>query len=251
MVSIDLRTGSGINKDMQMTVKIGKKTYSVDLASPLDISIPVSFGKKQLSAFGGDGAIRQPYKAGSFIGDVRHGGSCNCELYTFSPHLNGTHTEGVGHLTRERIPVPQVGLVSATLLTVSPKKNLITEVMLKGVKPTEALIIRTLPNATNKKVRNYNKTEPAYLAAEAMHRIVKLGVRHLLVDLPSVDKADDAHLTAHHIFWAKNAKKKTITELIYVPNSIKDGQYLLNLQVAAFEADAAPSRPVLYKVKPI
>jgi len=234
---------------MQMMIKIGKKNHSVDLASPLDISIPVSFGKKQLSAFGGAGATSKPYKAGTFIGDVRHGGSCNCELYTFSPHLNGTHTEGVGHLTRERLNVPQVGLVSATLVTVKPKKGLITEAMLQGIKPVDALVIRTLPNATNKKTRDYNKSEPAYLTAEAMHHIVKLGVQHLLVDVPSVDKVDDPHLTAHRIFWAKNAKKKTITELIYVPSSIKDGHYLLNLQVAAFDADAAPSRPVLYKVK--
>ncbi len=82
-----------------------------------------------------------------------------------------------------------------------------------------------------------------------MRHIVKLGVQHLLVDFPSVDKVDDAKLINHHIFWAKNARKKTITELVYVPNNAKDGSYLLNLQVAAFEADAAPSRPVLYKVK--
>lgn len=232
-----------------MTVNIGKKSYRVDLESPLDISIPVSFGKKQLSAFGGPGATRKPYKAGKFVGDVRHGGSCNCEVYTFSPHLNGTHTEGVGHLTRERINVPQVGLVPATLVTVTPKEGLITGAMLKSVKPTEALVIRTLPNPPAKKTRNYSKAEPAYITAEAMHRIVKLGIKHLLVDIPSVDKADDPKLTAHRIFWAKDAKKKTITELVYVPTAVKDGAYILNLQVAAFEADAAPSRPVLYKVK--
>ena len=39
---------------------------------------------------------------------------------------------------------------------------------------------------------------------------------------------------------------KTITELIYVEDSIKDGTYILNLQVAPFENDAAPSRPVLF-----
>jgi arylformamidase len=249
MVSIDIKAVSGINAHMQMTVKTGKISHSVDLASPLDISIPVVFGKKQLTAFGGPAATRKAYKAGTFIGDVRHGGSCNCEVYTFSPHLNGTHTEGIGHLTRARVTVPQVGLVAATLVTVTPKKGLITEAMLNGLKPVEALVIRTLPNGSNKKTRNYNKAEPAYITAEAMKRIVGLGVKHLLVDMPSVDKTDDPRLTAHRIFWAKNGRKKTITELIYVPNSVKDGQYILNLQVAAFEADAAPSRPVLYKVK--
>jgi len=34
---------------------------------------------------------------------------------------------------------------------------------------------------------------------------------------------------------------------VYVPNSIEDGIYLLNLQIASFENDASPSKPVLYK----
>ncbi len=225
------------------------KLQNIDLENPIDISIPVSFGKKQLVAFDGPPAKRHAYKAGSFVGDVRHGGSCNCEVYTFSPHLNGTHTECVGHITKERISVPNVGLIMVTLVTVTPKNGLITGAMLKKLEPIEALVVRTLPNSKAKATRNYSKNEPPYLTADAMHHIVKLGVQHLLVDFPSVDKVDDAKLTAHHIFWQKNAKKKTITELVYVPERVRDGHYLLNLQVAAFEADAAPSRPVLYKVK--
>jgi arylformamidase len=112
----------------------------------------------------------------------------------------------------------------------------------------DALVIRTLPNGKNKTTRNYGKVAPAYFTTEAMRHIVKLGVRHLLVDFPSVDKVDDTKLVNHHIFWAKSPLKKTITELVYVPAKIKDGSYLLNLQIAAFEGDAAPSRPVLYKV---
>jgi hypothetical protein len=40
----------------------------------------------------------------------------------------------------------------------------------------------------------------------------------------------------------------TITELIYVPNKVKDGTYFLNHQIAPFENDASPSKPILYKV---
>lgn len=225
------------------------KLQDIDLKNPIDISIPVSFGKKQLVAFDGPPAKKSAYKAGRFIGDMRHGGSCNCEVYTFSPHLNGTHTECVGHITKERISVQNVGLTMATLVTVRPVKGLITDAMLKKLKPVDALIVRTLPNSKNKTKRNYSKSAPPYFTPEAMRHIVKLGVQHLLVDFPSVDKVDDAKLVNHHIFWAKNARKKTITELVYVPDRVKDGGYLLNLQVAAFEADAAPSRPVLYKVK--
>ena len=39
----------------------------------------------------------------------------------------------------------------------------------------------------------------------------------------------------------------SITEMIYVPDEIEDGTYLLELQFAPFENDASPSRPVLYR----
>ncbi|MGH7784095.1 MAG: cyclase family protein, partial [Candidatus Binatia bacterium] len=51
--------------------------------------------------------------------------------------------------------------------------------------------------------------------------------------------------------FATNAKTRTdctITELIYVPNEVEDGECLLNLQIAPFAADASPSRPVLFKL---
>jgi hypothetical protein len=37
--------------------------------------------------------------------------------------------------------------------------------------------------------------------------------------------------------------------MIYVPDEISDGEYLLNLQIAPFVSDASPSRPVLFKIK--
>jgi len=36
-----------------------------------------------------------------------------------------------------------------------------------------------------------------------------------------------------------------------VNNSIKDGLYLLNLQIASFEIDVSPSKPVLYALEPV
>jgi hypothetical protein len=40
----------------------------------------------------------------------------------------------------------------------------------------------------------------------------------------------------------------TITEMIFVDDSIADGLYLINMQIASFESDASPSKPVLYKL---
>ena len=78
------------------------------------------------------------------------------------------------------------------------------------------------------------------------------GFNHVLLDTPSVDKEQDGgKLLAHHAFWQypENTNTfRTITELVFINEEIKDGIYLLNLQVAAFENDAAPSRPVLFQL---
>jgi arylformamidase len=72
--------------------------------------------------------------------------------------------------------------------------------------------------------------------------------------LPSVDRElDGGKLNAHHIFWnypAKQQSQKTITEFIFVSNKIVDGAYLLNINIAPFENDASPSKPILYKIMP-
>jgi arylformamidase len=88
------------------------------------------------------------------------------------------------------------------------------------------------------------------MKAEAAVFLRECGVHHLLLDLPSIDKeADDGKLSAHHAFWhypEATRKDCTITELIYVPDHVKDGEYLLCIHFPSFENDAAPSKPVLY-----
>src|SRR6185369_11197614 len=101
---------------------------------------------------------------------------------------------------------------------------------------------------------------PPYFTAEAMEYIVGRGFKHLLVDLPSIDRLfDEGKLANHRIFWnvergsfevnAGTRRNSTITELIYVPDVVEDGEYLLNLQIAPFESDASPSRPLLFRLK--
>jgi hypothetical protein len=41
----------------------------------------------------------------------------------------------------------------------------------------------------------------------------------------------------------------TITEMIFVNDKVQDGSYLLNLQIASFENDASPSKPILFEIK--
>jgi kynurenine formamidase len=119
-----------------------------------------------------------------------------------------------------------------------------------------ALIIRTLPNSPEKRSRDYRDHPPPFFSLEAMRYLAGLPLRHLLVDIPSVDRSDDAgQLNAHRIFWnvppgsrsaGPSARiERTITEMIYVPDSLPDGRYLLNIQIPHFMSDAAPSRVLL------
>jgi arylformamidase len=252
---------------MARHIEIDGKKYAVD--HPIDISIPLMFGGAQPSAFGVDAATSVACEYGSLVGDTRRGGSCNFERVTFIPHCNGTHTECVGHLTDERISVRSClkeVLITALLVSVEPTPigtdTIITRPALEAVigeRAAAALIIRTLPNSDAKLAARYDTDNiPAYFAPEAMDLIVEYGFRHLLVDLPSIDRLlDDGKLVNHRIFWNveegsreindSTRVRSTITEMIYVPDVVGDGEYLLDLQLAPFESDAAPSRPVLLR----
>lgn len=240
-----------------------------DFNNPIDISIPLNFNGAQPDAYGVEPASSKACEYGSFFGDTRRGGSVNFEQYTFIPHCNGTHTECVGHITHDRISVRdclQDVLMPAVLVSVklAPMNGdlVISHDALSSVLPLayasgSALIVRTLPNGERKLSNIYDENNiPPYFTTDAMQYIVDCNFKHLLVDLPSIDRLfDEGKLTNHRIFWnvepgsfeinAETRINSTITELIYVPNDVEDGEYLLNLQIAPFQSDATPSRPVL------
>ena len=273
--------------ELEVIIQLGGNNYNVDISHPFDISIPVRFHGQQLSVFQAPHATSQPYEATGFVGRVARGGSCNCDIHTLTPHASGTHTEGVGHIAETLVSIHDMlkdSLIPATLVTLRPEKSedcsetysstldradlLLTrkslEQALNGSQMhfLDSLVVRTWPNPEEKMFRNYDITGAPFFSTDAMTLLGELGIRHLLVDLPSVDRlGDEGRLTNHRIFWnvpeevhrveKQTASQRTITELIYVPDAVTDGQYLLNLQLAPFVADAAPSRPILYNVSRI
>ncbi|APS38772.1 cyclase family protein [Salegentibacter sp. T436] len=246
---------------MKASIELNRKTYETDLSKPIDISIGLRGDAKNPVAWYLDAPKINPVKDGDFIGKVSEGASVNFNNIQFNPHAHGTHTECVGHISREFYSVNQTlktFFFLSKLISVEPETRgedkVISEAILREkIQPneTEALIIRTLPNFREKQTKKYSHTNWPYLSEEAAVYLRNSGVKHLLIDLPSVDKEKDGgKLLAHKAFWnyPKNTRfDATITELVYVPNSIEDGDYLLNLQIASFENDASPSKPVLYK----
>jgi len=254
---------------MKTTIQHNNKTYEIDLLKPIDISLLIQNNEQNPIAWYLYQPEINPVVMGDFVGSVASGkSSTNFNNILFNPHGHGTHTECLGHITKDFYSINQTlknFFFIAELISIEPElidndfvitKNQI-EKALNG-KTSEALIIRTLPNSTEKKHKNYSNTNPAYLSEEAAVFIREIGIEHLLIDLPSVDKeVDEGKLVAHKAFWnVKNVNEVntdarfncTITELVFIHNEVADGSYILNLQIASFENDASPSKPVIYKV---
>lgn len=246
--------------------------FQIDLSKPIDISIPLSNTEQNPIAWYIEKPQIEPVVFGEWIGKVSEGSSTNFNNIFFNPHGHGTHTECLGHITREFHSINQClkqFFFTAQLISVEPEKIdddlVITKSQIQkaidcraSLAMTEAIIIRTLPNKESKKSTNYSHTNPPYLSEDAAVFIRESGIQHLLIDLPSVDREEDeGKLLAHKAFWnVKDVNNLnddarldcTITEMIFVANEIQDGSYVLNLQIAAFENDASPSKPILYKI---
>lgn len=248
---------------MIVQFKHQEQWYKADLNHPLDLSIPIKDGMENPNCFYAPYPEMSPVRAGDFVGSTREGGSVNFFNIKLNPHGNGTHTECVGHIAKQQYSILQsldrfhflAKLVSFFSIRLDNGDRIIQLAQIKEVLfpgEVEALVIRTLPNAQWKRHHSYSGTNPPYLSHKAVQYLVDCGIQHLLVDLPSVDREEDeGQLLAHRAFWKypDNVREKcTISELIYVDNEIKDGLYLLNLQISNFELDVSPSKPVLYKI---
>lgn len=248
---------------MKTVITINTIKYTIDLSKPLDISMSIRGSKDNANAWYIDEPKIEPAQIGEWTASVKEGASINFNNIQFNPHAHGTHTECVGHITEKFYSINKclkTFFFRAEVITVAPEKieedyvisKSQLKFLLKQRKP-EALVIRTMPNTKDKLSRQYSNTNWPYLTEDAAEFVKKIGVQHLLVDLPSVDKEkDDGKLLAHKAFWDVNGKIRknaTITEFIYVKNKIEDGKYILNLQIAPFENDATPSKPILYKIE--
>ena len=261
---------------MKARIALAEREVAIDIARPVSLARRLDFHGPQPRHFGAPAASARPFETGEFKGAVAGGASCNCEVISLIPHCNGTHTECVGHLTRERLDASSVaplGLLPALLVTVDAEPaglapegsdpapqsgdRLITRRALESAWPVQlpfaprALIVRTWPQR--------EQAAPAYLTRQAATLLVERGITDLVIDLPSIDREhDEGRLTAHRIFFglppaataltAAARPSATITELAAVPDELGDGPYLLELQLPALGGDAVPSRPLLYAV---
>lgn len=231
----------------------------------IDCSIPLEASAHNPRAWYVDAPVIEPVRTAEWTGSVAEGGSVNFRNIFFNPHGHGTHTECLGHITPEVYSVNGAirnQFMKALLVSVKPEQRshadgktdaVVTAAQLADAlhdQQLDALLIRTLPNDEAKRSTDYSATNPTYFDVDLVALLDEAGVKHLLVDVPSVDREqDNGVLEFHHAFWGVPHDQRfdrTITEMIYVEDTVEDGLYLLNLETAPFVNDATPSRPVIY-----
>jgi kynurenine formamidase len=239
--------------------------YSFDSSQPVDISLPIHSGNDNPSCYYADPILFETIRTGSFVGSVAEGGPVNHKKVHITPHGNGTHTECFGHISADPAGTINQYLTSfffiAQVVSISPQTisngdQVITLTSFQQQAAgfiSEAVVIRTLPNDISKTHRHYSGTNPPYLEPSLCEFMAQQQVKHLIIDLPSVDKEiDGGLLAAHKAFWQfpqQIRTDSTITELAFIPDIIADGIYLLNLQICSFELDVSPSKPILYPLQ--
>lgn len=241
----------------ELTVRHAGRQYRVAMSRPIDLAIPMTDSADSPTFFGAEPAHSVPMRTGEFVGDTTAGGSCNVRTWNVNPHCHGTHTESIGHLTDDPVPVgplaPSMPML-ADLFTVDFAADGSIDERALAEHPSEAcdaLILRM------------RQTSPSMrypvLPGSAMQKIAATHINHLLVETPSLDREDDPRLVNHRTYWGlpETARRssaaafpaRTITEFVQIPPSIADGLYLLCLGVAHWSSDAAPSRPTLFALK--
>ena len=257
-------------------IKIEGYNYKINLNKPNDISIPIDSIKKGPSFYDENPVKINYYKSNDKEWSVKEEAPCNIPIINLNIHCGSTHTECRSHITKEELSVTDCVSNSFTpcyLISIKPSNNIkddsyhykidkndlmITrDVLYQKLKNInnqfiKSLIIRTLPNSKTQLTKNYNTNNNAFLSNEAICYLKSIGVKNLIVDLPSIDRYDDGGLLGNHkIFWDINKKEcnnNTITELAYINDKIKDGEYLLSLNIMNLKLDASPSRPIIYKI---
>ncbi len=269
-----------MSASFELRFEVDGRGYRADLNTAQSLAIGLDFRGPQPNAFYLEPARAAAVEAGNFVGDTRRGGSANCADVHLNPHGNGTHTECVGHIVDEPISVGELAvapLVPAVVLSVAPvtlddageaydgrcepTDQVLTRRALAEAFSTmpsgfcQAVVIRTLPNSTDKLTRTYSGHNPPYPTREAIEWLLEVGCEHVVLDLPSLDREDDGGtLPNHHRFFGVPAgqttlgdgapSRHTVTEMAYVDDEIEDGPGLLSVQLPRFALDAAPSRPV-------
>ena len=260
---------------MKINIEHNNKLYQIDPKDGISISIPMNFNDSNNPKFYDESNPKKEFYTYNDIEyNMNRNAGCDVPLVKFNVHCSGTHTETAAHVFNDSHSIGDLidlNFIPAILISVHPEsstndeyhspindddkiisKRILEQSLDSETEFIDCIIIRTLPNSEDKKNKNYNNFSYPFLSNDAVYFLKKKGVKHIIIDTPSIDKSDDdGQLKNHKIFFLdnKSINKNTVTELAYIPDTCIDGRYFVCIGFPNFQLDAAPSNPVIYNIK--
>lgn len=247
------------------------KLHRLHHDEPIKLSSTLRFGDNPVNLYGVAPASAEPLRYGNSIARVNSGGACNASQVSFVPHCHGTHTECIGHILSMEKDVAELTFdpfIAATLIRVPSTRygDSAENYNASSLESDQLITCEAIDTALQRVPSPYldalviasesaSSGLPPYFSHEAMARIVSLGIRHLLVDVPSIDRIyDGGKMDNHHMFWGisdpseEGARRAycSVTEMVNVPPETQEESYFLAIHLPDLTGDALPSKPVLF-----
>ena len=86
---------------MKAIIEYNSRKIEVNISNPIDISIPIDVSKKNINAWYIDEPKISADTQEGYEISVANGAVVNFNNIQFNPHSHITHTECVGHITKE------------------------------------------------------------------------------------------------------------------------------------------------------
>jgi len=240
------------------------EAYVWNMDQPIDITREIDpIGGRYTRCFYAPSPEAYPLSYGDTTLSTAQGAPVNSYNLQINIHGTGTHTETVRHISSEGpmlISAMKQFLHVAQLIIITPERIeedlVVTRALLEAAQidaSIVSLVVKTTKTDQVGEVHDFSGTNPPYFHPDAIAYLVDLGIAHLVVDLPSVDREEDGgKVLSHKTFWAKSVSTHrencTITELVFIPESLDPGLYLLSISPVKLNLDAAMSRVILYQL---
>lgn len=244
---------------MRIEFEKGGTHWQANLEEYFDCSSTFGDPKRESSAWHAGSVKIEPVVMGDWVGSVDEGASVNFFQVQLNPHGNGTHTECYGHIDKGHQKLNDY-LKKNHFLAYFHRQGLrrvgTDQLLLKSDLPVldwSTIEVFAIEAKGVLFPQNFSGQNPPYFEPELCAFLAEQGVKHLICNLPSLDREEDGGaLQAHKAFWQypdNTRKESTITELAVYPEKMREGFYYLNLQTAPLHNDAVPSRPIFYPAK--